>query len=96
MRLFSCVLLALLAAACSPNAPPKAEAPVTQVADVNDLPSFDRYIAGQPTPEQFRARYPDVLLVLPGDIATRELRLNRSRYFAELDDQRRISGGKFQ
>lgn len=65
-------------------------------ASADDLPAFDRFIAGRPTPQQFRARYPAVLLVLPGDIATRELRMDRSRYFAELDEQQHISGGRFQ
>lgn len=63
---------------------------------VTDVPAFDAFIANHPTPQDFRARYPDVLLVLPGDIATKELRTNRSRYFAELDAGGRISGGKFQ
>ena len=55
------------------QAAPLAGLPVS----VKDL--FD--IAGQPTPEQFRARYPDVQLVLPGTIATKEAsgRASRSR-----------------
>ena len=39
---------------------------------VTDLASFDAFIASTPTPEQFKARYPDVTLVLPGSIATKE------------------------
>lgn len=62
---------------------------------VTDLVGFDQFIALRPTPEQFRARYPDVHLVLPGQIATKELRMNNSRYFAQLDAEGRISGGRF-
>jgi hypothetical protein len=37
-----------------------------------------------------------VLLVMPGDIATREYRTDNSRYFARLDEAGRITGGVFQ
>lgn len=63
---------------------------------VTDVPAFERFIALRPTPEEFRRVYPDVTLVLPGQIATKELRLNNSRYFAELDEDGRIIGGRFQ
>ena len=62
---------------------------------VTDMTAFDAFIAAHPTPEQFKAAYPDVLLVLPGTIATREMRSNNSRYFAEVDANGRITGGKF-
>jgi hypothetical protein len=97
MRLtLSVLLLAVAISACTPAASPEAEVPMTSAASADDVPAFDSFIAGKPTPSQFRARYPKLLLVLPGDIATRELRMDRSRYFAELDEQQRISGGKFQ
>jgi hypothetical protein len=32
---------------------------------------------------------------MPGDITTKEMRLNNSRYFAELDADGRIVGGRF-
>lgn len=63
---------------------------------VTDRASFDAFIATAPTPEQFKARYPDVTLALPGSINTKEMRMNSSRYFAQLDAQGRITGGKFQ
>lgn len=82
--------LGLLLAACqSPAAGPLP-------GKVEDLPAFERFVATQPTPEQFHARYPDVLLVLPGQIATKELRLDHSRYFAQLDAAGHITGGTFQ
>lgn len=94
-RSIFCVLLLALSA-CSMNPPPvmAAEAPVPGF--VTDLPAFERYLATGPTPAQFASRYPDVLLVLPGQAATKELRLNRSRYFASLDSEGRITGGRFQ
>ncbi len=63
---------------------------------VTDLAAFEQFIATAPTPEQFRARYPDVTLALPGSINSKEMRLNNSRYFAQLDAQGCITGGKFQ
>jgi hypothetical protein len=47
---------------------------------VTDLPAFEQFVT----------------LVLPGQIASKELRFNNSRYFAQLDDQNRITGGRFQ
>ncbi|HEX4896459.1 MAG TPA: hypothetical protein VFV11_09040 [Solimonas sp.] len=89
--------LALTACAKPPMpAPPTTPPPTPPVAGfVTDLPGFERFIATAPTPAEFRARYPDVLLVLPGDIATKEFRMNNSRYFAKLDAQGRINGGRF-
>ena len=62
---------------------------------VTDMVAFNTFIATHPTPERFRRAYPDVVLILPGQIATREFRMNNSRYFAELDKDGRITGGKF-
>ena len=83
-------------AACSRL--PLAESPPSLVVQgfVTDLPAFEQFITTGPTPEQFRARYPDVTLALPGSINTKELRLNHSRYFAQLDAQGRIRSGQFQ
>lgn len=63
---------------------------------VTDTAAFEKFIASRPTADQFRAAYPDVLLVLPGQPATMEMRYNNSRYFAEVDGDGRIHGGKFQ
>ena len=62
---------------------------------VTDMKAFDTFIATHPTPEQFRAAYPDVQLVTPGIPSTRELRNNNSRYFPDLDAEGHIIGGKF-
>ena len=78
-------------------APPSAatsEAPVR--TSVTDLAAFDVFIATRPTPEALRQRYPGLVVVMPGDITTKELRMDNSRYFVELDAEGRVSGGRFQ
>lgn len=64
-------------------------------ADVNDVADFDRYLATRPTVSAFQLRYPKLFVVLPGTMATREFRHDRSRFFAELDAAGRIIGGRF-
>ncbi|MGQ0618869.1 MAG: hypothetical protein ACT4QA_02960 [Panacagrimonas sp.] len=63
---------------------------------VTDMAVFAAFIATRPTPDRFSAKYPDVALILPGTITTKELRMDNSRYFAILDADGRITGGKFQ
>ena len=87
-------VFAIAACSCLPPAEPVPSQAMPGF--VTDLGAFEQFIATQPTPEQFRARYPDVTLALPGSINTKELRLNHSRYFAQLDAEGRITGGKFQ
>ncbi|WP_430391961.1 LPS translocon maturation chaperone LptM [Dyella sp. 20L07] len=83
------------AVAATPAAPAAPAAPVVVHGFVTDLKAFTAFIDTHPTPEQFRATYPDVLLITPGMVSTRELRNNNSRYFADLDKDGRITGGKF-
>lgn len=64
--------------------------------NVQDLAQFEEFVASRPTPALFRKVYPDVTLILPGDIATREFRTDRSRYFADIDLEGRIVSGGFQ
>ncbi len=96
---FACICLAaalgLGLVACNgvTSMNPPAAAPVSGF--VTDLAAFERFIAAQPTAAQFRAAYPDVQLVMPGDITTKEFRMNNSRYFAQFDADGRITGGKF-
>ena len=88
---------ALALAACQGGLPMNnATAPQPVTGFVTDMPAFEAFIATTPTQDEFRRAYPDVTLVLPGQIATKELRFNNSRYFAKLDEQGRITGGKFQ
>jgi hypothetical protein len=102
-------LLALLALNACAMPPPSTDPAVGTVSGASSgttsvagfvsddkRPAFDAFIATQPNPEQFRARYPDVTLVLPGTIASKEFRMNNSRYFAQLDAAGRITSGKFQ
>jgi hypothetical protein len=62
---------------------------------VTDLKAFDAFIATKPTPEQFHATYPDVMLVTPDMMTTREMRQNNSRYFPKMDADGHIVGGSF-
>ncbi len=95
----SVVLLSLGLAACMQRVerePPRVVPVIGARATVTDLAAFQAFIATRPTPGAFREAYPGVTLVLPGDIATKELRMDNSRYFATLDEAGRIVGGRFQ
>ncbi|SFW68866.1 hypothetical protein [Luteibacter sp. UNCMF366Tsu5.1] len=67
----------------------------TASCSVVNLFAFQVFIALKPTVAMFRHVYPCVALVLPGDVSTREMRSDNSRYFAELDAYGRIVGGSF-
>lgn len=93
-RLAAALLAAGLLSACQTGGTPPAPPADTQPAF--DQAKFDAFIATKPTPDQFRAAYPSILLVMPDDIATMEYRTDHSRFFAELDPQGRIVGGGFR
>lgn len=63
---------------------------------VNDLPALHAFVQARPTPEEFQQAYPDVWLILPGDIVTREVCSQYYRFVAELDAEGRISGGNLE
>lgn len=97
------VLIAVLAllVACAPTPQPAPTPSITEEArpvrtSVTDLAAFDAFIAGHPSPEALRAQYPGLTVVMPGDITTKELRMDHSRYFVELDAEGRVIGGRFQ
>lgn len=94
----STLLAAVLAlAACQGGlAMNNATAPEPVAGFVTDMAAFEAFIATKPTTDEFRRVYPDVTLVLPGQIATKELRFNNSRYFPQVDSFGHITGGKFQ
>lgn len=91
--LASIVLAAILALAGCHDMTHAAPAPVHGF--VTDVPAFDAFISTHPTPDRFRATYPDVQLVMPGTMTTLEFRSNNSRYYPELDKDGRITGGHF-
>ncbi|HEY0913966.1 MAG TPA: hypothetical protein VGE22_03755 [Solimonas sp.] len=74
---------------------PKEEPYRGQVSDA-ELVDFRHFIDTRPDPAEFRLRYPDVALVLPGEIATMDYRADRSRFHALVDEGGRISGGEFR
>lgn len=96
-RLVPCLLvLAAALGGCRSTAEPSIYEPIAVKEDKFDVKAFEQYIATKPLPEAFYSRYPNVKLVLPGDVTTKEFRIDRSRYFAELDAEGRIVGGRFQ
>jgi hypothetical protein len=58
------LLFALAVPACSMTE--TRELPEPHSGVVTDLAAFEEFIALAPTPEEFRAVYPDVVLILPG------------------------------
>jgi hypothetical protein len=94
-RLLAPVALAMVIALGGCQDMTRAAAPIPVHGYVTDMKAFDAFIAMHPTPDQFHAAYPDVLLVLPGTVTTLELRMNNSRYYAELDKDGHIVGGHF-
>jgi hypothetical protein len=61
-----------------------------------DVIAFQQVLATNPDPETLREAFPEILVVLPGDIATREMRFDQSRFFARLGEDGRIYGGDFR
>ena len=92
----------VLLSACAPANPPQPPAdPAPQESapvrtSITDMDAFNAYIATRPTPDALKAKYPGLTVVMPGDISTRELRGDNSRYFAEVDAEGRVTGGQFQ
>jgi hypothetical protein len=100
MRLYSLIPIALSASLLA--APATANTPEPAVLDplaagsaksISELPSF---VALRPTPEEFQQAFPDVWLVLPGDIVSRSVCSQYYRFMAELDATGRISGGSLE
>lgn len=66
-----------------------------QRGPVADLVAFRHFIDTRPDAAEFRRRYPDVQLVLPGEDLAREPRTANQRYLARMQDGR-ISGGELR
>ncbi|MEQ9814339.1 MAG: hypothetical protein RLO50_16285 [Azospirillaceae bacterium] len=61
-----------------------------------DTVRFRALIAQRPTLDALAQAFPEVHFVGPDQIATMELRFDQSRFFAELDADGRVVGGRFQ
>ena len=88
----SAALLAAPATA-STQQPHEPEAVADVAKDISELPAF---VASRPTPEEFQQAFPDVWLILPGDIVSRDVCSQYYRFVAELDTKGRISGGNLE
>jgi hypothetical protein len=93
---FMAVLGGAVLSACQTAPASSAAVPAPVKGFVTDTKAFDAFIATKPTADQFKAAYPDVLLVMPNTPTTMEIRMNNSRYFPQWDDAGHITGGKFQ
>ncbi|HWU69000.1 MAG TPA: hypothetical protein VN046_09000 [Stenotrophobium sp.] len=87
--------IALSACAFYPSADAQQASPWRGPVSIAGMDAFRQFMSSDPTPAQFREQYPDVQLVLPGDVTTKELRSDNSRYFAQLNQAGRIVSGKF-
>lgn len=65
----------------------------TPMTDISGIPAF---IESRPTPEEFAQAFPDVWLVLPGDIVSRSFCSQYYRFIAKLDADGRIKGGSLE
>ncbi|AKJ95753.1 MULTISPECIES: hypothetical protein [Thioalkalivibrio] len=91
------VVLALGVGACSVHkTETRGDGPEPRPGTVEQMNPFLHFLESRPTPAEFGRVYPDVMLVLPGDIVTQEYRTDHSRFFADLDDENRIRGGEFR
>ncbi|MFO7954628.1 hypothetical protein [Thioalkalivibrio sp.] len=74
----------------------RVDGPEPRPGTVEQMNPFLRFLETRPTPAEFERVYPDVMLVLPGDVVTQEYRTDNSRFFAELDEEGRIHDGEFR
>jgi hypothetical protein len=63
---------------------------------VTDTLAFANFIATRPTEEQFKSKYPDVVLVMPGQLATMDFKGRGERFQARTDADGRIIGGNLE
>jgi hypothetical protein len=67
-----------------------------QNTSLRNSADFKSFLATKPTPAQFHKRYPKVALILFGAESGKSARTDDSRFFAQLDDNGHIVGGKFR
>ena len=91
--------VAMTAAGCDGGGPATGSAPAACAlqpgAPAVPTMVFRDFLGARPTPAEFRDHYPGIALVMPGDVATREVRLDCSRFFADTGDDGHIIGGRF-
>jgi hypothetical protein len=63
---------------------------------VTDVVALHAFLESRPTPDEFQEAFPEVWLVLPGDIVSREYCSQFHRFIAELDTDGRIAGGSLE
>jgi hypothetical protein len=68
----------------------------SRAGSLHDRSAFQAFVQSRPTPEEFEQAYPDLWLILPGDIVTREVCSQYYRFIAELDAEGRIAGGSLE
>ena len=68
----------------------------SRAGSLNDRSAFEAFVQLRPTPEEFEQAYPDLWLILPGDIVTREVCSQYYRFIAVLDADGRITGGSLE
>ncbi|WP_018877042.1 MULTISPECIES: hypothetical protein [unclassified Thioalkalivibrio] len=91
------VVVALMVGGCAVHkTETRGDGPEPRPGTVEQMNPFLHFLESRPTPGEFERVYPDVMLVLPGDIVTQEYRTDNSRFFAELDADGRIHGGDFR
>lgn len=88
----SCALLAAPVAASHPTTSEE----VARVAATLDSAELRAFVESRPTPDEFHQAFPDVWLILPGDIVSRDTCSQYHRFIAELDPNGRISGGSLE
>jgi hypothetical protein len=98
MRLVGLTLAAMLAG-CEGGTAAKdaAQAACVRQPGAPAVPTmaFQDYLATRPTPDEFRARFSEITLVMPGDAATRDLRLDCSRFFGNTGEDGHVVSGRF-
>jgi len=90
------ILCASLLAIPAGAATPEASAQASGNGNLDDRSALHAFVQSRPTPEEFQEAYPDVWLILPGDIVSRDVCSQYYRFIAELDSNGRISGGSLE
>ena len=94
--LIPAVLFAFLLAIPAGAATPETSAQASGHGNLDDRSALHAFIQSRPTPEEFQEAYPEIWLILPGDIVSRDVCSQYYRFIAELDANGRIRGGSLE